>query len=102
MGCRQALAHMYTQDSQLLEPLTWALATSAAFIVVDGMQVILGGIIRGAHRQTAAVPIVMGCYYPLALPLGAALAFKARFGVSVLTYSIEVVGLVFGHKASCV
>lgn len=47
----------------------------AAFLLADGMQMCLTGVITGAGRQAVAMPILVVAYWVLGLPAGVAFAF---------------------------
>lgn len=53
----------------------------AFYIVLDGLSVVLGGVIRGAGKQLLASPCVILSYYALGLPAAAFFAFKCELGV---------------------
>ena len=49
--------------------------------MLDGLSVVLGGVIRGAGKQLLASPCVILSYYALGLPAAAFFAFKCELGV---------------------
>ena len=53
----------------------------AFYIVLDGLSVVLGGVIRGAGKQLLASPCVIVSYYALGLPAAAYFAFNWGLGV---------------------
>ena len=56
----------------------------AGYIGCDGLQTVLGGILRGTGRQASAVPVIFFSYYLLALPAAFVFAFVFHWGVSAL------------------
>ena len=43
-------------------------------------QVCCGGVLQGCGRQRRGMPVVLLCYYGVALPTGCALGFSAGWG----------------------
>ena len=54
----------------------------AGYIGCDGLQTVLGGILRGTGRQATAVPVIFFSYFVLALPASYLFAFVLHWGVS--------------------
>ena len=69
---------------EVLEVTGKVLIVMAGYIAMDGLQSVLGGIIRGTGRQAVAVPIIFTCYYLIGLPTSLLLAFKFKLGVGFL------------------
>ncbi|KAK9831407.1 hypothetical protein WJX81_002476 [Elliptochloris bilobata] len=71
----------FTDDPELLHLIAVSTLTLGPYIVFDGLQTVLAGVMRGSGRQAAAVPVILTAYYLLGLPLGAYLAFRRGMGV---------------------
>lgn len=56
----------------------------AAALPGDGMNAVLGGVLRGAGRQTLGAAMNLLTFWVLGLPLAALLAFKAGWGIAGL------------------
>jgi multidrug resistance protein, MATE family len=54
----------------------------ALYVIADGIQVALNGIIKGCGRQCVTVPIVIFSYWIIGVPLAYYLAFTMNNGVS--------------------
>lgn len=78
----------------LLPPV---LAVLAAYVVADGMTVVLSGILRGCGRQMWLAPVVVGSYWAFGLPVCYLLAFRAGWGPLGIA-----VGLFAGTLCHCI
>jgi multidrug resistance protein, MATE family len=54
----------------------------ALYVIADGIQVALNGIVKGCGRQCVTVPIVIISYWIIGVPLAYYLAFMVNNGVS--------------------
>jgi multidrug resistance protein, MATE family len=71
-------------NAQVVSIGTLLLACAALFQIVDGIQVISVGMLRGLHDTSVPMLLAAVGYWGIGLPLGAFLAFKADFsGVGV-------------------
>ena len=67
-------------NAQVVGIGTLLLACAALFQVVDGIQVISIGMLRGLHDTSVPMLLAAVGYWGMGLPLGAFLAFEAGFG----------------------
>ena len=78
---RKQWGALFSNDPQLAALIAQTLTVLAFYIVLDGLSVVLGGVIRGAGKQLLASPCVILSYYALGLPAAAYFAFKCELGV---------------------
>ncbi|KAK9818407.1 hypothetical protein WJX72_012193 [[Myrmecia] bisecta] len=81
---RKLWGSIFTNDAALVSLVGTALVVLAPYVVFDGLQTVLSGVIRGAGRQAAAVPVVLFSYYVVGLPTAGLLGFKTNMGVQGL------------------
>ena len=55
--------HMFTSDKQVVALISSLMPILGVYVVVDGLQASLTGIIKGMGRQRIAGPIVLVAYY---------------------------------------
>ena len=67
----------------------------AALEVVNFPLNVCGGIVRGTARPAVGMYAVLGGFYLVALPVGVALGFRARLGITGL-----LAGFIIGAAAS--
>jgi MATE family multidrug resistance protein len=74
-----------------------AVATAATVLAVlavslpgDGMNCVLGGVLRGAGRQGLGAALNVVTYWCLGLPLSWLLAFRAKLGIVGLWAGLAV------------
>ncbi|MFN3528287.1 MAG: MATE family efflux transporter [Bacteroidia bacterium] len=72
---------LYIQDQEVIALAGQLLLIAAAFQIVDGIQAVAVGLLRGMEDVKRPTFYVMLAYWGLALPLGAALAFYFKLGV---------------------
>lgn len=72
---------LFSNDPQLANLIAQTLTVLAFYIPLDGLSVVLGGVIRGAGKQLMAAPLVIISYYLVGLPAAALFAFKFGLGV---------------------
>lgn len=65
----------FTTDERVLRLLSSTVLVLAVYVLADGTQSALTGVLKGMGKQSAAAPIVLVSYYLLGLPLAAYLAF---------------------------
>ena len=78
------MGRVFTGDPELLKVTSTVMILMAGYIGCDGLQTVLGGILRGTGRQASAVPVIFFSYYLLALPAAFLFAFVFHWGVSAL------------------
>ncbi|KAK9868409.1 hypothetical protein WJX84_004748 [Apatococcus fuscideae] len=78
---RGQVGRVFTGDSELLKVTARVMILMAGYIGCDGLQTVLGGILRGTGRQATAVPVIFFSYFVLALPASYLFAFVLHWGV---------------------
>ncbi len=79
--CRKQWGALFSTDPELAALIAQTLTVLAFYIPLDGLSVVLGGVIRGAGKQLLAAPCVIVSYYALGLPAAAYFAFSFGLGV---------------------
>lgn len=77
---RHKLPALYIQDVEVINQAAQLLLVAAAFQVVDGVQAVGVGLLRGMEDVKRPTLYVMIAYWVLALPLGGLLAFTFDMG----------------------
>lgn len=77
---RFQLAGLYISDTEVVEQAAQLLLVAAAFQIVDGIQAVGVGLLRGMEDVKRPTLYVMLAYWVLALPLGGLLAFTFHLG----------------------
>ena len=76
----QAIARIYSPDSQVVRMGAALLVVAAIFQLFDGLQVVTTGALRGAgNTRTPMYAHLLG-YWVIGMPLGAILCFKFGLG----------------------
>ncbi len=87
---RTLLPELMTQDLAVILATAAILPIAAAFQIVDGLQVVGCGILRGmGHTRPAAFFVVVG-YYVLALPLAWWMSFRAGLELAGLWWGLAL------------
>ena len=94
---RQVLPSLYIEDLEVIDQAAQLLLVAAAFQIVDGIQAVGVGLLRGMEDVKRPTLYVMLAYWVLALPLGGLLAFPLGMGVLGLW-----IALALGLAASAV
>lgn len=84
---RSALPRLYTDDPAVLAMAASILPVAAAFQVMDGLQAVGGGVLRGMGRPLPAVAFNLLSYAALTLPLAYFLGLKTSVGVVGIWYA---------------
>lgn len=77
---RYRLAGLYIDDQEVIHQAAQLLLVAAAFQIVDGIQAVGVGLLRGMEDVRRPTLYVMLAYWVLALPLGGLLAFTFHMG----------------------
>ncbi len=77
---RTAIARAFVDDSVVAGIATQLFLVVAIFQVVDGIQVMAAGLLRGLSDATAPMLISLGCYWGIGLPLGYIAGFRLGLG----------------------
>ena len=72
---------LYINDPEVINLAAKLLLIAAAFQIVDGIQAVGVGLLRGMEDVKRPTLYVMIAYWVIALPLGGLLAFQLNFGV---------------------
>lgn len=78
---RSNWAYIFTNDVAVAKLVRRILPTLFVYIVADGTQSALTGVLKGLGLQRVGGPIVLFSYYVIGLPISAILAFKFKIGV---------------------
>jgi MATE family multidrug resistance protein len=88
------IARLFTPDRGVIAAAVPLLAIAAGFQFFDGLQTTLTGALRGAGNTTAPFVTQLICFWAIAMPLGAGLAFGLHLGaVGVWTGLASGLGL---------
>eukprot|EP00884_Botryococcus_braunii_P014805 jgi/Botrbrau1/23325/Bobra.0102s0059.1 len=87
LPCRGAWARAFTNDVKVAQLVAQLLLVLLPYVVFDGIQTVVTGVMRGQGRQASVVPVVLVCYYVVGLPLSYILAFK---------FQLQALGLCLG------
>jgi len=92
VGAPRLLAEAYTSVEQVLTLTVALIPIAGCFQIVDGLQVVSAGILRGAGDTRAPLVVNIVGFWLVGLPTSLALAFKLGFGPQGLWWGL-VVGL---------
>ena len=90
---RKQLVNFFTDDEELGEMTEQVLIVLGCAFVVDGMQGICHGPLRALSLQTKGSVVALVCWWGVALPFGALLAFR---------YEMGLVGLMLGFATASI
>ena len=74
------IARLYGGDAGVVAVAAAVLKWGAFFQLSDGVQSFANGVLRGLKDTRVPMMIVTGCYWGVAVPLGAVLALRGGFG----------------------
>jgi MATE family multidrug resistance protein len=72
---------IFTTDAAVVAIVESVLPIVLIYIVADGIQSALTGVLKGVGKQKIGGPIVVFSYYAVGLPVSYLLAFRGNFGV---------------------
>lgn len=90
VSLRHALPGLYTDDPAVLALAAAALPIAGTFQLLDGTQVVGGGILRGMGRTRPAALFNLVGYYAIGLPVGYWLAFEAGMGLPGIWWGLTI------------
>jgi len=96
---RERLPDWYTDDAAVIALTASILPIAATFQVVDGLQVVGTGILRGMGRTRPAALFHFVAFYVLALPLAWWLSFELAYGLRGIWIGL---GTALGTASLCV
>jgi MATE family multidrug resistance protein len=96
---RDSIPHIYTFDPNTVELVVGLLNIYVCFCVIDSIQVVLHGVIKGLGKQAIASVVALVVFYPINMPLAYMLAFVWGYGVLGLWYSqmVSIILLFVGY-----
>ncbi len=83
-GCIAFIDFIYRSAMQVIETAASVLPIVAACLPGDGLNSVMGGVLRGSGRQGVGAALNFATYWCLGLPLVWLLAFKAGLGIAGL------------------
>jgi MATE family multidrug resistance protein len=84
---RNYIPYAYTTEVDVAELVTKLLQIYCCFGILDGIQMILHGVIKGIGKQAIASIICLLVLYPINIPLAYLLAWPCGYGLFGLWYS---------------
>lgn len=66
---RYSIGRVFTSDARVIHLLGTLAPVFAAYVITDGQQAVLTGVIKGLGKQYIAGPIVVFSYYAVGIPL---------------------------------
>lgn len=88
--CRHQWGLLFSNDDQLSQLIAQILVILSGYVIVDGLSVTLGGVVKGVGKQWLATPFVFFSYYAVGLPLAALFGFHFKWGVRGLCLGMLV------------
>ncbi|KAJ0746353.1 putative multi antimicrobial extrusion protein [Helianthus annuus] len=89
---RKLWGYCYSSEEEVVIYIAQMMLLLAASHVVDGIQAVLSGAVRGIGRQKIGAILNLGAYYLIGIPLAILFAFVLHFGGKVL---VNFVFLIF-------
>ncbi len=83
------LAGFYSSDIRVLGPAIHAIAVVSLFVVVDGLQGVTAGALRGAGDIWVPTLLITGGFWGVSVPLGYYTAFALGWGVDGLLWGLS-------------
>jgi len=87
---------IFSDDSKVIHSAARTIPLLAVYVLGDGVQVALSGVIKGCGRQCIASPVVIFSYWIVALPIAYYLSFIMEEGMECNDGFCGVVGLTTG------
>ena len=75
---------MFTSDPALMDLVSHVMLILPAYIIADGLEVVLSGVLKGAGLQALAAPVVVISYYAVGVPASYLLGFQAKLQVRLI------------------
>ncbi|GJQ08764.1 hypothetical protein GpartN1_g555.t1 [Galdieria partita] len=91
---RFSIASFYTRDDGVIQQVAFTTPLSCVVTLLDGIQTIFAGVLRGMGNPVPAVVCYLVGFYVIGLPTSILLAFRLGFRLNGLWFGL-VVGLLF-------
>ncbi|MFS7935793.1 putative multi antimicrobial extrusion protein [Helianthus anomalus] len=85
---RKLWGYCYSNEEEVVSYIAQMMPLLAASHVVDGIQSVLSGAVRGSGRQKIGALLNLGAYYLIGIPLAVLFAFVLHFGGKGLWFGI--------------
>ncbi|KAM0041036.1 putative multi antimicrobial extrusion protein [Helianthus debilis subsp. tardiflorus] len=85
---RKLWGYCYSNEEEVVSYIAQMMLLLAASHVVDGIQSVLSGAVRGSGRQKIGALLNLGAYYLIGIPLAVLFAFVLHFGGKGLWFGI--------------
>lgn len=101
---KDRIPYLYTSDDRVAAVVTSLLGIYICFSVMDAIQIILHGIIKGLGKQKLASIVALIVLYPINIPLAYCFGFVWGYGVQGLWYSqlISVFLMMSSYAIICI
>ena len=96
VGDHEVVPRIFSGDENVVKSAARTIPLLAVYVVGDGVQVALSGVIKGCGRQCVAAPVVVFSYWIVALPIAYYLSFVKFKGEECEDGFCGVVGLTTG------
>ena len=78
---RNRLSFLFSDDAAVAKEVSKLLVCLSLYVIADGVQSALSGVIKGLGKQSVGGPTVLFSYYIIAIPLSLYLGFKCQWGL---------------------
>ena len=92
---RHEWAAAFTDDASVRMGVSRAVLVNCVYVIADGVQTALSGVLKGVGMQAQAGKVVVFSYFAVGLPVGGLLAFD-RLPAGARGMSLGVIGLCIG------
>lgn len=93
--CRKEIGYIFTNEIEVVELIGNSLMyVLCIYVIADGIQGVLSGVLNGMGRQQLAGPVVFLCYYIFGIPIAYYLGTDSYGG-----FGLHVLGLTIGVTA---
>ncbi|KAL0241736.1 hypothetical protein GEMRC1_006971 [Eukaryota sp. GEM-RC1] len=99
---RKQIPRWFITDKEVIETATGLFVPAVAFQIVDGLQAVSAGVIRGIGKNMVASVVAILCYYGVSIPLSFYFSFTLGWGVQGLWYSIVIALTLAAFLFTCV
>jgi len=99
---RSVWGRVFTSDADVIDAVAVVCVVAAVYVIPDGAQTALTGVVEGAGRQSVAAPVAVVSYYVIGLPLSALFAFVFHWGVVGLCLGVMLGTCVHAALMVCV